>query len=71
MATNIRGNQDGQNGSNESYTIQGRGIVTRDQLVQEVEQGLHPNHSVYERDGQKFVRSNPDQKTRNNVNKPE
>ena len=69
MAKNIRGNNDGENGRNDSYTIQGRGVVTRQKLVNEVEAGKHPDHSVYQRDGEKFVRSNPDSTESNNVNK--
>jgi len=69
MAKNIRGNQDGSNGSNDSYTIQGRGVVPRSQLVKEVEQGKHSQHHVVEVDGKKYVRSNPDKTTGNNVDK--
>lgn len=69
MAVKIRGNQDGENGRNESYTIHGRGVVSRVDLVKEVEQGLHPGHSVYEINGEKYVRSNRDDTETNNVNK--
>jgi hypothetical protein len=68
MANIIKGNQDGENGGNESYTIPGRGVVSRPQLVREVEHGKHPNFSTYERDGVKYVRGNPDSRTNNNVN---
>jgi len=69
MAKNIRGNQDGDNGSNNSYTIQGRGVVTRKQLVKEIGQGKHPQHHVVEVDGEKYARSNPDRTINNNVDK--
>lgn len=69
MAKNIRGNNDGENGRNESYTIPGRGIVNRDNLVREVENGKHPDFSIYERDGEKYVRGNPDNSEDNNVNR--
>ena len=69
MANTIRGNQDGENGENETYTIPGRGSsIPRPTVVKEVEQGKHPNHSIYERDGEKYVRANPDSKKKNNVN---
>lgn len=69
MAKKIRGNNDGENGQNDSYTIQGRGVVPRGNLVKEVEKGKHPNHSIYERDGEKYVRANPDSSSENNINK--
>ena len=69
MAKNIRGNQDGDNRSNNSYTISGRGVVKRNQLVKEVEKGKHPNHHTVEVDGEQYVRSNPDRTTNNNVDK--
>ena len=71
MAKEITGNQDGPRGENESYRIPGRGSeIPREQVVQEVEQGRHPQHHVYERDGAKYVRANPDGTPRDNVNKP-
>ncbi|MGQ7289802.1 DUF3892 domain-containing protein [Vreelandella venusta] len=68
MAKNIKGNKDGKNGENESYTIVGRGTVSRTALVKEVEAGKHPNHHVYNQDGNKYVRANPDDKDGNNIN---
>jgi len=68
VAKNIKGNRDGENGRNESYTIPGRGKVTRKKLVKEVEAGKHPCFSTYERDGESFVRANPDNLEKNNVN---
>ncbi len=68
MANNINGNQDGENGRNETYTIPGRGTVPREQLVNEIESGKHPNFSTYEREGETYVRANPDSTTDNNVN---
>lgn len=69
MAKNIRGNNDGENGENDSYTIAGRGVVSRETLVQEVEQGKHPHHHVININGEDYVRSNPDRTIGNNVNK--
>ncbi len=68
MAKNIRGNHDGANGENQSYTIQGRGTVSRAKLVTEVEAGKHSDHSTYEINNVKYVRANPDDSIGNNVN---
>ncbi|AVF75859.1 MULTISPECIES: DUF3892 domain-containing protein [Vibrio] len=67
MANNIKGNQDGENGENQTYTIPGRGVVDRETLVQEVEQGKHPNFHTVEVEGDKYVRANPDRSKGNNV----
>ncbi len=69
MATHITGKGDGPNGENETYTVWGRGEVSRAKLVAEVKAGIHPNHSIYTRNGVEYVRSNPDPRTSNNVNK--
>ena len=69
MAKNITGNHDGKNGRNNSYNIPGRGNVSRKTLVKEVEDGKHQNFSTYKLGGKKFVRSNPDNSEKNNVNK--
>lgn len=69
MANIIKGNQDGPNGENESYSIPGRGsAIPREQVVKEVEQGKHPDFSTYRLNGRTFVRGNPDARKRNNVN---
>lgn len=68
MAKNIKGNGDSPTGANNSYNIPGRGTVSRPKLVREVENGQHPNFSTYERNGVKYVRGNPDNRTGNNVN---
>ena len=68
MANDIRGNADGENGENDSYSISGRSSnIPRRKLVQEVEQGKHPNHHTYKRNGKKYVRSNQDWMKKNNV----
>lgn len=68
MAKIIKGNQDGENGSNDSYRIPGRGSeIPREQVVREIKQGQHPNHSVYTRDGEEYVRANTDSQKQNNV----
>ena len=69
MANTIKGNQDGENGENESYTIPGRGSnIPRPTVVREVKGGKHPKHSVYTRDGVEYVRAKPDSQIKNNVN---
>lgn len=68
MARKIKGNHDGPNGANNSYTIPGRGQVSRPQVVREVEQGKHSDFGTYERNGKTYVRGNPDRSKKNNVN---
>lgn len=63
----IKGNGDGENGENESYTIRGRGDVSRQQLVKEIKSGQHTDYHIYERDGEEYVRSNPNKKSGDNV----
>ncbi|HAS6997833.1 TPA: DUF3892 domain-containing protein [Vibrio parahaemolyticus] len=69
MAKNIRGNNDGTNGENDSYSIAGRGVVDRQTLVDETRNGNHPNHHVVRINGEDYVRANPDAKNSNNINK--
>lgn len=70
MANNIIGNGDGENGENDSYRIPGRSSdIPREELVREVEEGRHPNFSTYTRNGEKYIRANPDSNTENNVNR--
>ena len=65
----IRGNNDGEGGRNESYRIGSRKEVPRGQAVKEVKQGKHPAHHVMKRDGQEYVRDNPDNSKKDNVNR--
>lgn len=67
MAKHIRGNGDGKNGENQSYTIPGRGNVPRPQLVHEVEAGKNPDFGIVTRNGTPYVRANPDGRKGNNV----
>ena len=69
MAVNIRGNGDGNNGHNESYTILGRGTISRSKLVSEVKSGKHPKHTTTKVNGIEYVKAKPDNKTKNNVNR--
>lgn len=69
MANNIKGNNDGENGENDTYTIPGRGSqIPRQKVVSEVKDGKHPNFGVYKINGVEYVRGRPDSKTQNNVN---
>ena len=69
MAKNIRGNKDGQNGENQTYTIPGRGTVPREKLVEEIKEGKHPDFHIYERNNVEYVRADPDSNQQNNVDK--
>ncbi len=69
MAKNIRGNKDGQNGENQTYTIPGRGTVPREKLVEEIKEGKHPDFHIYERNNVEYVRADPDSTQQNNVDK--
>lgn len=64
----IKGNRDGENGRNETYDVGKRKDVPRKKLVKEVEEGLHPGYHIYERDNEKYIRDNPDNSTKDNVN---
>lgn len=67
--TKIIGNNDGKNGRNESYKIGSRKNVSRRVAVREVEQGKHPGAHTVKINGEKYVRDNPDNSTRDNVNR--
>jgi hypothetical protein len=58
-ASSISGNGDGSNGENQSYTVQGRGVVSREQLTREVNNGLHQGVHTVEVNGAEYVRANP------------
>lgn len=68
MANKIKGNHDGQNGENRTYTIPGRGVVGRSALVREIKGGKHPDYSTVTVNGVEFVRAKPDGDRKNNVN---
>ena len=67
--TKIIGNNDGKNGRNESYKIGPRKNVSRKVAVREVEQGKHSGAHVVKINGEKYVRDNPDNSKRDNVNR--
>jgi len=68
MAEKIKGNEDGPGGRNETYRIPGRSSsIPREKLVEEVRDGKHPNFGVYTRNGKEYVRANPNQLRKDNV----
>ena len=67
--TKIIGNNDGPGGRNETYKIGSRNKVSRKQAVQEVKQGKHKGAHVVKRNGQEYVRDNPDSSKKDNVNR--
>lgn len=70
MAKNIIGNNDGENGENETFNIPGRGTgIPRETIVKEIESGKHPDFHTYERDGVKYPRANPNSTSGDNVNR--
>lgn len=66
-ASSISGNSDGYNGENQSYTIQGRGVVSREQLTHEVKNGLHEGVHTIEVNGIDYVRANPNNCSHDNI----
>jgi hypothetical protein len=70
MANKINGNRDGINGRNKTYSIPGRSSsISRETIVKEINQGKHPNHSTYKRNGIEYARANPNPEKYDNVNK--
>jgi hypothetical protein len=67
--TKIIGNNDGPGGRNDTYKIGSRKAVRRSEAVKEVEQGKHPGAHVVKVNGKKYVRDNPDNSKRDNVNR--
>ncbi|MFA5947051.1 MAG: DUF3892 domain-containing protein [Patescibacteria group bacterium] len=66
--TDIKGNQDGPGGRNETYKIGSRREVPRVQAVREVKAGTHDGAHVVKINGREYVRDNPDSSKRDNVN---
>ncbi|HIF26263.1 MAG TPA: DUF3892 domain-containing protein [Micavibrio sp.] len=65
----IIGNNDGPNGRNESYKIGSRKEVPRTQAVKEVKEGKHPGAHVVKVNNREYVRDNPDNSKKDNVNR--
>jgi len=69
MAKKINGNQDGKKGGNETYTIPGRGTISRIEAVKEVKIGKHPLHTTTKINGKEYVKAKPNPTPNDNVNK--
>ena len=67
--TKIIGNNDGPNGRNDSYNIGGRKNVPRRKAVKEVEQGKHSGAHIIKINRKKYIRDNPDNSKKDNVNR--
>jgi hypothetical protein len=67
--TKIIGNNDGLGGRNETYKIGSRQNVKRSEAVKEVKDGKHPGAHIVEVNGREYVRDNPDNSTKDNVNR--
>ena len=67
FAEKIIGNRDGENDRNETYQIGQRKNVDRATAVQEVENGKHKDYHIYHRDGEKYIRDNPDKSTKDKI----
>jgi len=68
--TKIIGNRDGENSRNETYQVgQQRKHVSRIIAVREVKSGMHPGYHIYHRDGEEYIRDNPDKSKNDNVNR--
>jgi len=65
----IKGNQDGPGGRNDTYDIGSRKSVPRREVVREVKDGRHPDAHVIEVNRREYVRDNPDNSRRDNVNR--
>jgi len=67
--TKIIGNNDGPGNRNESYKIGSRPNVKRTVAVKEVESGKHSGAHIVKINDRKYVRDNPDNSKRDNVNR--
>ncbi len=67
--TKIIGNNDGEGGRNESYKIGPRPKVPRTQAVKEVKAGKYSGAHVVKINGREYVRDNPDNSKKDNVNR--
>lgn len=66
--SSISGNGSEDGSGNDSYTITGRGTVSREQMIQEIKDGRHPDTHVVQRDGEEYARNNPNSSTQDNIN---
>jgi len=67
--TKIKGKNDGPGGRNEHYDIGNRKNVPRRNAVAEVKRGEHPGAHVVKVNNREYVRDNPDNSKKDNVNR--
>ncbi|WP_448247287.1 DUF3892 domain-containing protein [Thalassotalea agariperforans] len=68
QGSSINGNGSGSGSGNDSYTIKGRGVVSRPKIVKEVLAGKHPDTHIYSRNGMKYARNNRNCNLPDNIN---
>ncbi|ELA8363018.1 DUF3892 domain-containing protein [Vibrio alginolyticus] len=66
--SSIKGNGGGSKGGNSSYTVIGRGTVSRSKLVKEVKLGRHPDTHIINLYGVEYARNNPNKIKSDNIN---
>ncbi|MBU4186245.1 MAG: DUF3892 domain-containing protein [Proteobacteria bacterium] len=67
MTLRITGRREDENGANTHYRLSDGRIVTRAEAVKMCENGELPNYHIYERDGIKYLRDNPDTSEMDNI----
>jgi hypothetical protein len=65
--SSINGNADGKNDSNSTYTVKGRGQVSRAKMVKEVKNGQHPDTHIMKVNGVEYARNNPNHNVPDNI----
>ena len=65
MALRITGRREDDRGANTHFRL--NGIVTLAEAVAMVESGNLPGYHIYERDGVKYLRDNPDTRESDNI----
>ncbi len=66
MAKRITGRRENETGGNTHYKI-GKSIVPRVKAVKRVERGDLSGYHIYKLDGKKYLRDNPDNRKRDNI----
>ena len=69
MALRVTGRREDDRGRNTHYRLSG--IVTRSEAVAMVESGNLPAYHIYERDGVKYLRDDPDTRESDNIDNQE
>ncbi len=67
MALRITGRREDERGRNTHFRLSDGRIVTLGEAVVMVESGNLPGYHIYERDGVKYLRDNPDTKESDNI----